>query len=125
MLSIGDIVHLTLRTSNGTEAREVLELLSQDPEITNRMSPMPQVTQQENGEGQFGIVELSQEFVILVGAQLTAESIAAAIRACIKKQHPATQESTSTRVAIRTIGQGIVDITVDIESSKASEEHEG
>lgn len=84
-IAVGDVVRIMIAGDDREPVSALLTLMMNDPEISGVLTPMP--TRGESEQGDFGLVELAQEFIVAVSSGATTAGIIAAIRNIWQRGH--------------------------------------
>lgn len=119
MLSVGDLVRVTVHTTSPVDASEALETVEHDEELASILTPLP------SGAGladrqQFGVITLLQEFVVATTAELTAAGICATIQAALARRRASRAEPAPAHVTVNVPEDGICEVMIRIDRRSTS-----
>lgn len=126
MIGAGDLVHVVVCGDSEAEVSEVLTELSSDAESRQYLTPVPvRVAGREDRE--FGTIELIQEFIVSAGSGVTVEAVVAAVRAVLRRHANKKEKGepqarhTSTRITVRPLDEGSIELAIEIERADQNE----
>jgi hypothetical protein len=115
-IAVGDVVRITVVGEDRERASTFLTLMTSDPEISGVLTPMP--TRGESEQGDFGLVELAQEFVVAVSGGATTAGLIAAVKNIWQRGHQSGDLSaappTQQAITESATSEGVTEITIRI-----------
>jgi hypothetical protein len=114
-IAVGDVVRITVVGDEREPVSTFLTLMMSDPEISGVLTPMP--TRGEREQGDFGLVELAQEFMVAVSGGATTAGLIAGVKNIWQRgrQSGDLPAAPPTQVAIaETTSEGVTEITIRI-----------
>lgn len=127
-ISAGDIVRVVISGESGEQVRDLMTGIVKEPETADLLTALPMSSKTEAGE--FGLVELAQEFIISAGGGVTTAGLIEGIKHIWKRTNqagplpPQTAESPSTPVegtpitssiTVSVPSEGVTEITIRID----------
>ncbi|MFG3590479.1 hypothetical protein [Streptomyces sp. NPDC047990] len=111
----GDLVRV--RAVGGKEETEsLLKGLAVDGPVAERLSPVPALDVEPGGS--FGVIEVAQDFIVGVGAELTGAALASVVRAAVARIRGKGDETVApdATVHVTVQGDGVTEVVIRLDS---------